>query len=73
MKRAYLTIRLVLEDLIGVVVLFEFGRFIIASPARITSIAVLVGVPLGIGLVFDAFRVRRMLNQLDAKNDPPQD
>ena len=73
MKRIYLSIRLLIEALIGVLVLYECVKFTVAWPARITSIAVLVGVPLGIGLVFDALRVRRMLNQLDAKNDPQLD
>lgn len=73
MKRVYLTIRLTVEALFGVLILFECGSAVVASPARITSIAVLVGVPLGVGLVADAFRVRRMLNQLDASSDPTQD
>jgi hypothetical protein len=73
MKRAYLSIRLVLEALIGVVLLFNCGSAIVISLWRNLTIATIVGVLLGVGLTADAFRVRRMLNQLDAKNDPPQD
>jgi hypothetical protein len=70
MKRACLSIRLALEALIGVVLLFNCGRAIIISPYRNLSIGTIVGVLLGIGLTADAFRVRRMLNQLDAKDEP---
>ena len=73
MKRIYLSIRLTLEALFGVGILFKCGSTVASYPARITSIAVLVGIPLGIGLAADAFRVRRMLNQLDTKSDPSQD
>ncbi len=73
MKRAYLSIRLTLEALFGVGILFECGSTVASYPARITSIAVLVGVPLGIGLVADAFRVRRTLTQLDDKIELPPD
>jgi hypothetical protein len=72
-KRAYLSIRLVFEALIGVALLFNCGSGIVISPYRNLNIANIVGILLGIGLAADAFRVRRMLNQLDAKNDPPQD
>jgi hypothetical protein len=67
MKRAYLTIRLVLEAIIGVFLLLACGYAIVTSSLKNLTIANIVGLLLGIGLPFDAFRVRRMLNQLDAK------
>jgi len=73
MKRAYLSIRLLIEALIGVVLLFNCGSAIVISPYRNINIANIVGIILGLVLTADAFRVRRMLNLLDAKNDPPQD
>jgi hypothetical protein len=72
MKRILLSIRLVLEALIGIVLLYNCGGAIVISLFRNLNIANIVGIILGIGITADAFRVRRMLNQLDAKNDPPQ-
>ena len=72
MKRAYLTIRLAVEAISGVLLLFNCAFAIISSPYRNLTIANIVGVLLGAGLCFDALRVRKMLNHLDALNDPPQ-
>jgi hypothetical protein len=71
MKHAYLTIRLAFEALIGVLLLFKCA--IAIFPEGNSSIATIVGALLGLGLTFDAFRIHRMLNLLDAALDPPQD
>ena len=73
MKRAYLIIRLAFEAIIGVFLLFKCISGLFISFYRNLTIATILGVILGSALIFDAFRVRRMLNQLDAVNDPTPD
>jgi hypothetical protein len=72
MKRAYLTTRLAVEAVIGVVMLFYCAKALIVSFAANLTIATIGGAVFGAAFIFDAFRVRRMLNQLDATADSIQ-
>jgi hypothetical protein len=72
-KRAYLSIRLALESVVGVFLLFGCGYALMTAPRMNWTIGNFVGIIFGIGLPFDAFKVRRMLNQLDSANDPMPD
>ena len=66
MKRTLLTFRLALETIIGLLCLSYMGNGIVwrflMQVTRTTFIVALIG----IGLVWDALRLRRKLNQLGA-------